>query len=387
VSGLRQALLHFIDERIAQMLARPAAWGSAESVELQVLQLVEVRALAMHPDADPQRTFKLLQRAYERFIESSIEGTGPEPLAALLEQRDRLPELGPLLGRFVAGWEYAQRDDNPFEEHDLVLRLTLREKYDDPPAGVIGHSYETFRRVIRAIEQDSPMGRVSPGVEYSTEFRMPDLQILRRNGAPARVVLPLRIPVPDHVIFSADMLEGAHRVRSAISHLAALAEWAAGGSSTAELSQILPDTERRQRIAFQALRLLPGADAPCTLVELGGKEISRLRPVAFSQAMSPRFFDVVSAGQVSTAFDVTGIVRMLDLDQGTLALKATSSPKRTVYWLRLDEPQMPAALLDVEVRLQGNIYRDSLQHTFAVATKLELIGPADKLDDGDARSL
>jgi len=381
VSGLRQALLHFIDERIEQMLARPAAWGSAESVELQVLQLVEVRALAMHPDAEPQRIFKLLQRAYERFIENSIECAGPEPLAAILEQRDRLSELGPLLERFVNNWEYARRDDNPFEEHDLVVRLTLKEEYDEPPVGVIGHYYETLQRVIRAIERDRPMGRAAREVEYATDFRVPDLQILKRNGAPARVVLPLRIPSPAHLSLASGILDGTNRVRSAISHLAAIAEWAANDLPITDLSEILPDTERRQRIAFQALRLLPSHNDPCTLVELGGKEIGRLRPVAFSPAMSPRFFDVVSSGQRPTAFDVTGIVRMLDLDQGTLALKPPSSTRRTIYWLRLDETELPAALLDMEVRLRGKIYRDPLQHTFAVATKLDVIGPGDEPDD------
>jgi len=120
MSELRQVLLQFIDERIRQMLARPPAWGSEENVELQVLQLLEVRALALHPDIEPQSLFKLLQRAYERFIKDAIDGSDPELLAVILQKRNRLAEFGPLLGRFVASWEYAQRDETPSEEHDLA---------------------------------------------------------------------------------------------------------------------------------------------------------------------------------------------------------------------------------------------------------------------------
>lgn len=385
MSSLRQALLVFVDERIQRMLARPAAWGSEESVELQVLQLIEVRALAMHPDIEPQRLFKLLQRAYERFIEDNIEGSGPDPLATILQNHNRLTEFGPLLNKFVTSWEYAQRDENPFEEHDIVVRLTLKDQYEEPPTATIGHYYETFRRVVRALARDNLTGRTPKEIEQATDFRTPDLQVMRKNGTPARVVMPLRIPPGPALPASPGAGTGAAKVRSAMSHLITVAEWARNDSSIAELNNLLPDGEKRQRVAFQALRLLPSKDDACSLVELGGREIGRIRPVELSPIMFDRFTEVVSFGQQPTPFDIAGVVRMLDLDQGTLALKVRGTQRRIFFGLRLTETEIPPDLLDMKIRLSGDTYRDPLQRTFSVATKLEVLGPAEdghSEDDG-----
>jgi hypothetical protein len=381
MSALREAVLHFVDERIRQMLQRPAAWGSEENVELQVLQLVEVRALALHPDTEPRRIFKLLQRAYERFVEDAIQARRPELLSEILQSRDELSRFSDLLGTFVSSWEYANRDENPFEEHDLVVRLTLKDQFDEPPTSMIGHYYETLRRVIRAIERDNPMGRAPREVEQATDFRTPDLQVHRRNGMPARVVMPLRIPPREQLgLLMPD--EGVTRVRSAMSHLATVAEWAGADAPLNDLSEVLPDSERRQRVAFQALRLVPSRSDACRLVELGGKEIGRLRPVELSNVMSNRLFEVVSFGQSPVPFDVSGVVRMLDLDQGLIALKEPGSRRRALYYLRLEDADvLPTDLLGQEVRLEGETYRDPLQRTFSVATRLAVLRRIDDEED------
>jgi hypothetical protein len=93
-------LLGFIDERLQQMLDAPEMWGSNESVELQILQLLEIRLLVVTAPTRPLHG-REVQLDYERFLADHFAGAPPITLSALLGP-ERQAEIFPLLAEFVA---------------------------------------------------------------------------------------------------------------------------------------------------------------------------------------------------------------------------------------------------------------------------------------------
>lgn len=91
-------LIDFIDERLNHMIEAPGMWGASESVELQILQLLEIRSLVLGaPDA--QSHWHHVQADYERFIAAHFPGAPPTTLTVLLDQESI--KLIPLLAQFV----------------------------------------------------------------------------------------------------------------------------------------------------------------------------------------------------------------------------------------------------------------------------------------------
>ena len=104
---LATTLLRFVDERLDQMLEAPEMWGADESVELQILQLLEIRFLIT---AQPrsQADWRQVQADYEHFLADHLPGSPPTTLTARLGA-ERRPELWSLLTAFVV----AQRQQHP----------------------------------------------------------------------------------------------------------------------------------------------------------------------------------------------------------------------------------------------------------------------------------
>jgi len=96
---LATTLLRFVDERLDQMLEAPEMWGADESVELQILQLLEIRFLIT---AQPrsQADWRQVQADYEHFLADHLPGSPPTTLTARLGA-ERRPELWSLLTAFV----------------------------------------------------------------------------------------------------------------------------------------------------------------------------------------------------------------------------------------------------------------------------------------------
>lgn len=93
-------VLGFIESRLESMLRAPGLWGSDESVELQVLQLLELRLVVLAPLPEPGRD-RRVQDDYERYVAGLFPGDPPETLSSLLAARGRQGELPDLLRRFV----------------------------------------------------------------------------------------------------------------------------------------------------------------------------------------------------------------------------------------------------------------------------------------------
>jgi len=93
-------LLKFIDDRLERMLSAPEMWGANESVELQVLQLLELRVVLLTP-ADAPHRWRQVQRDYVRYLAGVFPEGRPETLSVLLVSSDRANEFQALLARFA----------------------------------------------------------------------------------------------------------------------------------------------------------------------------------------------------------------------------------------------------------------------------------------------
>jgi hypothetical protein len=92
-------LIDFVEKRLNHMIEAPSMWGSTESVELQVLQLLEIRSLVLG-SLDNQLGWQHVQIDYERFIAKQFPDAPPTTLTALLgPESDKVIAL---LAQFVA---------------------------------------------------------------------------------------------------------------------------------------------------------------------------------------------------------------------------------------------------------------------------------------------
>jgi hypothetical protein len=99
MSAWYATLLRFLDTRLDALLRTPALWGSSESVELEFLQLMEVRTVLVRPSL-AEKALRCLQLAYEAFVQQYLPGAAPETLASLLAAGHQDERLVELLGEF-----------------------------------------------------------------------------------------------------------------------------------------------------------------------------------------------------------------------------------------------------------------------------------------------
>lgn len=123
--ALAATLLRFVDDRLDHMLEAPEMWGADESVELQILQLLEIRLLIVAPSRN-QDDWRQVQRDYERFLDERFPGSSPTTLTARLGA-ERRRELWSLLAAFVVA-QRAQHQvrgsgDRNLEEIQAIDRM------------------------------------------------------------------------------------------------------------------------------------------------------------------------------------------------------------------------------------------------------------------------
>ncbi|MBL8715252.1 MAG: hypothetical protein JNL79_04620 [Myxococcales bacterium] len=248
MSNLGQIIAAWTNRRIDEVLVAPRMWGSREAVEMQVLQLLEIRALALRPGpelANPRRVLDM----YLQYLQQHYPEQPAEPLFSVLAQADD-EAFGAVLRDFREELARATLLENPFEQSELVIRLTFDVGQHPSTSAFTGY-YEEFRRTARAAVRTGvrATGRPKKDIESATDFTLEDAVVSPPNGAAGEVLLRLGAGVGQM------NWEANERVRDALSTILTLGEWAGGGGALAELP--LADIELRTRTAVQALRLLP----------------------------------------------------------------------------------------------------------------------------------
>lgn len=73
-------LLEFVESRLEAILTYPGGWGSLDSLEPQVLTLLEIRLVVVEPQGDTEA----VQARYLDYVDAAVGGSRTLPLAARL---------------------------------------------------------------------------------------------------------------------------------------------------------------------------------------------------------------------------------------------------------------------------------------------------------------
>lgn len=180
MKGLRDTLVDWVDARTKNMLATPRAWGSDEAVEMQILLLLQVRALALRPELEIEAPGRLVD-AYLTYLTKAYPERPHRPLHQIVEA-DRLGlNLAAELRKVVDIFTRQTLAENPFQHHELAIRLVFEQGRTPATSAVTGY-YEEFRRACRAVARPfgKTAGRATKSIEDATDFALSDVRV---NGA------------------------------------------------------------------------------------------------------------------------------------------------------------------------------------------------------------
>lgn len=85
MSSTEDNIVTYVDEQLAAIFAAPEMWGSSEAIELQVIQLLEVRALTLRPEIEKQNPRGVLE-AFQSLVSEEFPNAPPYPLHGLVEE-------------------------------------------------------------------------------------------------------------------------------------------------------------------------------------------------------------------------------------------------------------------------------------------------------------
>ncbi|NJK32815.1 MAG: hypothetical protein HC927_10625 [Deltaproteobacteria bacterium] len=357
MSRLQDLIEDWADRYIGEILAAPRMYGSLEAVEMQIVQLLEIRALATRPEQELENPRRVLD-TYLAFLRDRYPHQPSLPLFKLVESS----EAGE--GAFVEALKDFHRlikrtilPENPFAHSDLALQLTFDVGRQATTSAFTGY-YEEFRRAMRAVtRKDRSVGRAAKEIELTTDFTLEDAVVSQPNGAPGKVLL--RLGRND----GQQDWEAEQRVREGISKLLTVVEWAGSGASLADLG--VDDAEQRTRFALQARRLLPRRGIKT--VAVGGLLVARSKPIEIHAAHESRFLEVVGSQSPAHPFDETDEIRAIDLDRGLVVL----GKQRTQCFVH-PEHLGEVAEVGVQARVRGQQYRPLMGRAFVLADTIEI---------------
>lgn len=358
MSALRDTILHWIDKRTSDMLAAPRAWGSDEAIEMQVLLLLQFRALTLRPDFDHGDPGSLVD-SYMEYLTRAHPKHPHQPLHQIVEP-DRLGfNIAAELKKVIQTFKQSMLEENPFQHNDLAIRLVF-EKGRAPTTAAFTGYYEEFRRAARAAARriDKAVGRASKEIEEATDFTLSDVRVTPKNGAPAEALLLLGAGVPSE---SRDWVAETE-VRSAIVDLVTMGEWA---TSEAEVSALpFDDVEQRSRMTVQAMRLVPRRGI--MKAEIGGTLIGRAKPVEFRPEHERRFFEVLGSSAPSEIYDQTEQIRGIDLDRGLVIVNRKT---RLLCYVRPEHLQ-EITEVGIQAHVRGTLYKPLTGRPFVIVSQI-----------------
>jgi hypothetical protein len=363
-SDLGLTFSDWVDSRLEAMLAAPRMWGtSLESVELQVLTLLEARAFAQDPSRERRNPRRVLDD-YVRLLGDRFASQPPGPLHKLVEEDEsRFVEALRFLTESLRAQSPAPRTAFFAESH---LGIELMFKPQSPPhAQAVANYYVEFCRATRALARASgpsskTTGRVGKQIEAETDFELSDVAIVPRNGVPARARISLGAP------FGQLDMVGGSQVKEALFQMLDLGERASQPDFSLSLGNSLSE-KRQVQALVQTLRVLPRGDV--AEVRIGGALVDRSVPVSFFPHHERSILKAVSKRTPPEEYDRTNEIRAIDLDRGSFS-HGTSSSRVTCY-LGSDVANSVSEV-GVVARVTGQLYAPSKGKKFVIADKVVL---------------
>ncbi|MBK9260655.1 MAG: hypothetical protein IPM54_12640 [Polyangiaceae bacterium] len=364
MKSLHHTIVHWVDQRIEDMLSAPRMWGGDEAVEMQLLLLFEMRALAMRPAQELDNPSRILD-TYAAYLAKTYPTKPHRPLCQIVES-DRLGlNLAAELRKFRDAFVPQMLEENPYQHHHIAIQLTFKPRVVPTASAVTGY-YEEFRRAARAVARprDKAIGRPTKGVEAATDFSLNDVRMTHPNGHAATALLLLGAGPGQQDLLAQE------QVHDALANLITMGEWAGSGSNVSDLP--VDDVEQRTRVAVQSLRILP--QAGISQVAIGGKFIGRARPVEFHPEHEKRIMEVIGSVAASEPFDRQDETRGVDLDRGLVIL----GQKERLHCYVRAEDLGNMARAGVQAHVRGTLFRPLTGKQFVRAEKLDWIGVPDE---------
>jgi len=368
MTPLKDTIVRYIDERLDAITDAPPMWGSDEAVEMQVLQLLELRALTLRPEVERGQPRAVLD-AYVAFLRRKFPKEPCMNLAALLEKHAKQGDMSPILEEFRREMMAKVPEEPLFGAHDLVIVLWLGNDVGVPRASTLSSYYDVFHRVLRALtrERGTTRGRAPRDLEVAIDFAMPEVGVFPANGVPAHVVLPLDQPP------SGRQSVHAASIREALAQIAIVSKWAADRDSPVdELQRRLDEETVPRRIAAQTLRLVPSEGMKA--VDIGGKLMGSLEPVQLRPELARRVVGVIKEGQVPRPYTATGSVRAVDIDRGSMRLRVDREPRGAsiICWIEdRDLVALAQQLLGRPAQVTGQLYGNPAGNDFVIVEQIK----------------
>jgi hypothetical protein len=339
------------------MLMAPRAWGSDEAIEMQVLLLLQFRALTLRPDFDHGDPGSLVDD-YMEYLTREYPKHPHRPLHQIVEADHLGFNMANELKKIIQTFTQSMLEENPFQHNDLAIRLVFETGRTPTTAAFTGY-YEEFRRAARAVaRRDKTVGRAPKGIEEATDFALSDVRMTPRNGAPAEALLLLGAGVPSE---SRDWV-AEHAVRDAIVDLVTMGEWATSQAAVNALP--VDDMEQRSRTTVQAMRIVPRHGI--VKAEIGGTLIGRTKPVEFRPEHERRFLAVLGSSAPFEVYDKTEEIRGIDLDRGLVIVNRKT---RLLCYVRPEHLQ-EVTEVGIQAHVRGTLYRPLVGRPFVIVSHI-----------------
>lgn len=369
----RDPAIKYIADQLDSICERPEMWGPNLCVELQYLMLMDFWLFQVRLDLEQQNP-RLVRDEFCLFCKRKGY-PGNFPLADAVANVDDFKQA---LQSFRD--EFVKRivPVSPFEQHDLTVAYNLRKGHALSES-VVSHGLANVRRVLRAAVRPAKArqsgGRSRKEIEALTDFEVVDVEIHPQNGIGTRVVIPMRQQQPAQQDWAAQAV-----VRDAIGALVEMAEWA---NDITAPPPIVGQPQDRDWIAWQTMKLLPGADVES--MELGGKLVSRSRPVVLKASQRPRLFSVLESSLTSTPYGGIGAIRALDRDTYVIKFREDGSTKNIECWILSAETlQVAEQNLCSKVKIQGRRFSGVARRPVVLVDDIAVVehAPDDDLEEG-----
>lgn len=373
-NDLGQQIAAWVERRIGEILAAPRMWGAGlEAVELQLLTLMEVRALAVNFDREFEQPRRILDE-YVRLLGKRFPELPNRPLHALVgEEGDHdFVAIARELSEALRGPVPVAEDDGFFAHTYLGIELRFASGQALSTQAVTGF-YEDFRRATRSLARvgGGRTGRVERAVEMATDFVLESMQVTPLNGVPARARLALGIPYGQLELRGGRVQEALERIMDAAAR--------ADTQRHEEMPEFGADldVETRTRVLLQTMRVVPRGGIE--EVTIGGSCISRA-PVRLRKIHAPKLMAAVGDHLKSSQYDHTALIRAIDLDRGSIS--HGNAPRDRIACFVTPERFADITQVGVFARIVGQHYEPPNGQPFVIAEQIEVLaersGPRDR---------